>query len=165
MKLNVCFKIFGYLIITPLYSFGQSAPQNVIGSAGDFATSSNYTMAWTLGEVISNLSASGGYLFTNGFHQPDTVFVTGILDFQSETISIYPNPATDQITLNFSSLSEPHIIEIINATGQVINYFSSLLNQIYLNIPLSHLEGGVYLLRILDTNLEVIGYYKIIKTH
>jgi len=49
----------------------QSFSLEVIGSAGTFATSANGSMAWTIGEVMTETYTSADNFFTQGFHQPD----------------------------------------------------------------------------------------------
>ena len=49
----------------------QSFARDVIGSAGTFATSTQGSMEWTIGEVTTETYVNAGYSFTQGFHQPN----------------------------------------------------------------------------------------------
>lgn len=55
----------------------QTISSDVIGAAGTFGTSSQYTMAWTIGEVTIETFAGGNSFLTQGFHQPN--FKDGIV--------------------------------------------------------------------------------------
>lgn len=49
----------------------QSFARFVVGSAGTFATSTQGSMEWTIGEVTTETYVNARYSFTQGFHQPN----------------------------------------------------------------------------------------------
>jgi gliding motility-associated-like protein len=53
------------------YSHGQSLEPTVVSSQGGFYSSPTVTLAWTLGEVISETYSAPNYFLTEGFHQPN----------------------------------------------------------------------------------------------
>lgn len=69
--------ISAMILLLPLWKVGmgnlyaQSFSLEVIGSAGTFATSASGSMAWTIGEVMTETYSSTDNFFTQGFHQPD----------------------------------------------------------------------------------------------
>lgn len=64
-----------FLLITFGTAFGhcysQSLARTVIGSQGDYFSSATVSVAWTVGEVMSETYAAPSYFLTQGFHQPD----------------------------------------------------------------------------------------------
>lgn len=63
-------------------SLAQSLSLEVVGSSGTYATSQYGSMAWTIGEVMTETYPSSEHYFTQGFHQPDTKLLeTEVLDF------------------------------------------------------------------------------------
>lgn len=64
-----------------------------------------------------------------------------------ELIRISPNPASEKIVINLSEPSSISEIELVNISGQVIKRVNNIQFTAELNI--SHLQAGVYYLRIL----------------
>jgi hypothetical protein len=65
---------------------------------------------------------------------------TGITDFESHALSIYPNPANDVLTISLET--EIQSIAILNILGaQVMHAENSKLN-------ISHLTAGIYMIRV-----------------
>lgn len=66
-------KLFQLIIILFIShsGFGQSLARTVIGSQGDYFSSPTVSVAWTVGEVMSETYAPSNYFLTQGFHQPD----------------------------------------------------------------------------------------------
>jgi gliding motility-associated-like protein len=59
----------------------QSVSRSIVSSTGDFATFSEGSMSWTIGEVsIDTYTSPFGYM-TQGFHQPDKVEAPVLIDF------------------------------------------------------------------------------------
>jgi hypothetical protein len=74
----------------------------------------------------------------------------------TNTIEVYPNPASDHILINTGDYStmNGYTIKIINVLSQVV--FQNLVNQQLFNISLSGWSHGTYLLEILDGSNAVI---------
>jgi len=73
---------------------------------------------------------------------------SGLTENNSLDFEIYPNPAQYQLTIKSEELIER--IEIYSLIGQRIMTKNCLLNEI--NIELSNIESGSYLIRVFDTN-------------
>jgi len=69
--------------------------------------------------------------------------VTGITDFESEGISIYPNPASNILTIETPIQS---IIEISNIEGQLIKTFATTTAKT--NLVISEFSNGVYTVEV-----------------
>jgi len=70
-------------------------------------------------------------------------FDSGVNDFQIKSLSIYPNPANDKLSIN---IEEKATLEIINVQGQIVD--TKNLTEKSNNLDLSNLVSGVYTLRI-----------------
>ena len=57
--------------LTLNYCMAQSLDRSVIGSQGDYFWTPSVSIAWTVGEVMSETYALPNYFLTQGFHQPD----------------------------------------------------------------------------------------------
>ncbi len=75
------------------------------------------------------------------------VLVTGTEEIMSQNISLYPNPAQDQINIVCPAQST---LVLTNVTGQIINTIQNTKNQEVVNV--SDLANGVYFVRIFNNN-------------
>ncbi len=95
------------------------------------------------------------------------VINTGILSFNpptyQNTVTIYPNPANDQITIDCGNLANVSgwSIKISNILGQEV--FNSPMNTQQYVVPLNSWTGqGVYFVRIYDASNNLVNTKKII---
>jgi hypothetical protein len=65
-------------------------------------------------------------------------------------LNIYPNPATDQLCIEYKPLSEKASYIIFDLYGRQVN--KGVLKSAKTNIAISNLSKGLYLLRIIDGN-------------
>ena len=79
---------------------------------------------------------------------------TGIVTMD-ENLSIYPNPATDQITIN--STDNVQRVEIYNMQGQLVKAETGAVN----NISVKDLANGMYTLKLTTDNGTSV--HKIVK--
>ena len=91
----------------------------------------------------------------------DKTFPTAIyVGNKSNLISVYPNPAKDNLNVDFSGLPKTETtIELTNMLGQLV-YKTQALNQV-VNINTSQLESGVYMLTV-KQNDTVSAFKKVV---
>ncbi|MAW95006.1 MULTISPECIES: YCF48-related protein [unclassified Leeuwenhoekiella] len=84
-------------------------------------------------------------------------YTTGKLslsDFDLEQqLSVYPNPATNGITIKSNSLEEVNSIELYNTLGQRV-YRKKVVNNSDLEVDVSTFRNGVYFLKVKFQNAE-----------
>ncbi|MFM1999010.1 MAG: hypothetical protein RL204_957, partial [Bacteroidota bacterium] len=69
-------------------------------------------------------------------------------ELSDASFGMYPNPASDNITLNFEGLSyEPSTVKITNAIGQTV-HFETLVNNNQKSISTERFENGVYFIAL-----------------
>jgi hypothetical protein len=95
------------------------------------------------------------------------VINTGLLSFNpptyNNTITIYPNPANDHITIDCGNLANVSgwTIKIVNTLGQEV--FSGAMNTQQYVVPLNSWSGqGVYFVKIYDASNNLLNTKKII---
>jgi hypothetical protein len=95
------------------------------------------------------------------------VINTGVLSYNpptyQNTVTVYPNPANDQITIDCGNLANVSgwSIKITNMLGQEV--FNQLMNTQQYVVPLNTWTGqGMYFVKILNAQNEVINIKKII---
>jgi hypothetical protein len=81
---------------------------------------------------------------------------------ENQNIQIYPNPTNSTITINIKANASVngYKVEINNLLGQTV--YVSTMNTTKKTIDLSTLENGVYFVKILDENSNVIDIQKVI---
>jgi hypothetical protein len=96
-----------------------------------------------------------GYIGTGGngtlsyqdFWEYNPSGTTGITEVAKENIFVYPNPATDIITLNFNKRNNADLtLNIYNITGELVSSETLLQNQQQINI--GEISNGIYLVEI-----------------
>ncbi len=95
------------------------------------------------------------------------VINTGVLSFNpvtyNNTVTIYPNPANDHITIDCGNLANVSgwTIKIVNTLGQEV--FSGAMNTQQYVVPLNSWSGqGVYFVKIYDASNNLMNTKKII---
>jgi len=83
----------------------------------------------------------------------------GIIELQSSQITVYPNPATGEITIETSASLTQTQLSIMNVNGQQL--ITLIVTGPKTQIDISRLPGGVYFVRI--TNDKMLEFEKFIK--
>jgi len=129
------------------FGFSQTLSPEVLGSAGEFAINGNFSLSWTIGEVVVSTQTNGQNTLTQGFQQPDSLSNTGIETlFGNLKVSIYPNPASRFVKIVFAETpSKPVTLNIVNAMGEVLKTIN--LVDMTTEIALGEFVPGLYLLQ------------------
>jgi carboxypeptidase T len=72
---------------------------------------------------------------------------TSSLDELNYELQVFPNPATDEITVLLGENGQVHL-SLVDLTGKILLEHEGTLTEGRLNIPLDSIESGIYLLRI-----------------
>lgn len=74
-----------------------------------------------------------------------TVTSIGLTEFESQQLSVYPNPSNGRFTVS-SNLSQPVSIEIVDATGRLISSYPNITNG-KTEIEIENVSSGIYFIR------------------
>ena len=156
-------------IISLLFLFGNIQAQysniaEVFSSGGGESSGGIYSNFGVMGETYVNSSATGGNYNTSiGFlYASDTETGIDDLNFNNEDISIFPNPANKIINIEFKSQQiKSYDAEIYNIQGKLI--FMKQYKSNSINIDISDLSKGIYLLKLKDKTGSIIQTKKIVK--
>ena len=84
----------------------------------------------------------------------------GIEEINTNSVSVYPNPASHSLSINFNSEdNSSKEIFILDITGKI--FYNSTTSATSENLNVSFLQNGVYILKIGDKNKE--STFKFIK--
>lgn len=80
---------------------------------------------------------------------------------EQRSISVYPNPTVGNIQIDFGNLEESVEFQIYDSQGKILLTGNS--SESILEVPLSDLGPGIYHLRIIDHDMEVLLHERIVK--
>ncbi|MES2765466.1 MAG: T9SS type A sorting domain-containing protein [Bacteroidota bacterium] len=141
---------------------------DVISSAGETsAITPELILSWTLGESVVETYSDGEMLLVQGFHQP-VIKITAIKITENKAlVSVFPNPAVDQININLQMPTFPANTESIKAElrdiGGRLVYEAKFEGSIH-KIDVHLLSNGAYILTLTTAEKGTfIGSYKVEK--
>jgi len=76
-----------------------------------------------------------------------------------QKLSVYPDPATNNITIETSGTTKESVLAIVNVAGQEL--FTSQITRPRTQLDITSLPAGVYFLRLTSEKTMAVG--KIIK--
>lgn len=158
------------LFVTLSASAQVSLERQVIGSTGNFSTSSTMQLSSTVGEAVTQTLISGTLVLTQGFQQADrNYWQTGTEDLLELVVSyeVFPNPTSDLLTVRLESEKLVQLqLQLFDLSGKKLAGFEKQLSgqgQLESQFSLSSLSEGIYLLTFLDAEGQVLISHKIRK--
>ena len=80
-------------------------------------------------------------------------FPTGIQEQKAQGLSVFPNPATTDLTVDFNQFeSHEKSLEVYDAQGKMVKSFQTLQNRVTLNI--GDYPAGIYLVKVRSVNFD-----------
>jgi len=73
-------------------------------------------------------------------------------EFGRKNVSVYPNPITNVVNLNFSAMDFPLTVDIFNTAGQLVSHQLLKDNPVHISIDMSSLPSGIYYMTTKDSN-------------
>lgn len=166
MKMKMA--LFSISIGISLNAAAQQNFRSVISAAGGADKSDNIELEWTLGEVATETLTDINSLYTQGFHQPvlsaEKIKSKPQLISALKNISIFPNPASGIINIQFGFTSDEKLFVILyDLYGQELLRKENPAGSTLLQLNLSKYAHGTYLLKIQNSTGSDFSNYKIIK--
>lgn len=98
------------------------------------------------------------YFDTDGTAEKSTVEQVAVLAEVAKKIMLYPNPAKDNLTVEFlQPTEEPRQVSIYNTTGQLIQQQSVLATETVLSLDLTNLQPAIYWVLIQNENGKTVS--------
>lgn len=146
-----------------LSGFASLKAQNGAVSSGGDASGSGGSVSYSIGQVDHITANGSGATITQGLQQPYEIYV--ITGFEAAgielTASVYPNPASEQVTVYLKDLSSPDLGYILSdAKGKLIK--QNKLSNAETVIPMAELSKASYFITVMNGK-DVIKTFKIIK--
>ena len=137
--------------------------QNGAIAGGGNATNLTGSFSYSVGQIVNSFSTGANGSVAEGLQQPFEIWTLGTDNFPNIVLemSVYPNPATSNITLVISDLiSENLYFQLVDVTGKQISE-TKILNK-ETQISLENLNASIYFL-IVNNQMKTIKTFKIIK--
>lgn len=153
------------MLITMLFVLSaeaQQIKQDVVASAGGYNVSGGISISWTLGETIIPTFRNGDLVLTHGFQQQ--LIITAVEEnFQILVhVTIYPNPASDIINIQFEIPAEGDILLfLLDSQGKLVKTDRIGAGTTNKKIDMQDFAAGIYYLRM--TKGKLANVYKVVK--
>ena len=141
-KISICICLF-------IISFTNA--QNTITTTGSDFSGDNFSISYTVGQLkvntIDNVNSSPLILdFLQGVQYGFDVY--DCRDYNSISFSVYPNPASDIVSITFSlNETAPNSLKIINVLGQEIKRIV-LTSSDEVSLKTSQIPHGLYFIQV-----------------
>ncbi|NTW32608.1 MAG: T9SS type A sorting domain-containing protein [Bacteroidetes bacterium] len=147
--------IMGVILTTSIFS--QTLSPTVVASSGGYFVSGSSTLSFTVAEMtMIQTFSSHSNILTQGFQQPyDLAVSITEPQYNSEGISVYPNPTTGYFTLSYSNNdNSTSNIKLYNLVGQVVlnKQVSSMDGFNKVNFDISKFRQGIYMIELTKTS-------------
>lgn len=148
-----------YLIIL-LFLTQLAYSQSLVSIAGQSFSNTNYSLDWSLGEVIIDTYTNQEYIITQGFHQTKLT-VVGLNEKYCEgnDFNVFPNPVDESLTINCLRKETAFSWFLFDETGKSIDLKEQINFQ--QNIDFQQFNPGIYILKIISENKTF--QFKIVK--
>jgi len=115
----------------------------------------NVLLDFKINERINyNYNAGQSVLYNRIKYYYSDVNITGIEKTINQEVCVYPNPASDFITINFSRINEPAILEFYDSQGKMVMIDDLLPGK---QISVKHLQRGFYIYKLSFQNTVETG--------
>lgn len=127
-------------------NFAQVLTPQVLSTAGTSFINGSNVLDCTLGEPVTATLNNGTNMMSQGFHQND-MLITAIDEVQNNDITLFPNPTSDVVQIQFAKANETNVIELYTVEGKLISS-QSVNSSIVSQVDMSNYSNGTYFLKI-----------------
>ncbi len=143
------------------YTIAQELNPSVISSGGETFTASDYTLDFTIGEIVTETYSEHGLMLTQGFLQgKEGETAINEQTINAGDIDVYPNPSNDMVYIMYKGKDKPTSVEIVDIQGCMVH--SAQFNNNPMAVSLKQLNPGLYVLRLIFPDHNFVNK-KIIK--
>lgn len=154
------------ILITQIALIAQTITPEVISSGGGVFSNSNYSISYTIGELITPTVETSSTIITQGFQQPEEMFVSvPEKNTQVNLYRVFPNPFSNDLKISFLSSNYDVEVVVYDILGQAIGfplYLQGTGNQPEI-LNTAHLKSGVYIIQVIDRTGKGTAEFKLTK--
>jgi len=146
-------------------TFVNAQNQEVIGSAGDYNTTNDVQVSWTVGEASTETYSNTNNTVTQGFHQTKltvTQIKEKLVKNNNFSLKVYPNPTVDYVNIEITTESTKELsYELNDNAGKLL--LKSKFNDKFEKIDFGIYQPSIYYLRVYSNDGSFTDTYRIIK--
>jgi len=148
------------IVILITFTFSIKAQDNINSSGADI-TSDEGSISYSIGQTVYNTNTGTNGSISEGVQQPYEISVVSGIEEKDITLSVsaYPNPTTDYLTLELIEFENTNF-QLININGKILQ--NEPIRNSYTRINMSNLINGLYFVKVIQNEIE-IKVFKIIK--
>lgn len=159
--------LFSLSFLISFFASGQKLEPELISSQGGIIEGEKMNLQWTLGETVIETAFTGNGIVSQGFIQPNSIQVFSVNLFESNVnkFRVSPNPSTSVLNIENldADISKAQLL-LNDSKGNEISV-EIVENGIHIKrLDLSNLQGGLYVLTILDIDGSIESH-RIIKVN
>lgn len=122
-------------------------------SYGDGMDAGYGSGSYTVTDGSANVLVTGGVftdVATGKFKSGSGGSTGGINELTNESFKVFPNPASDKLTVSFDAENADYTIAVLDLTGRTVvsNNYSNLAGSQEISVPVSDLSTGNYIVKI-----------------
>lgn len=153
-----------FLLLISAVCFSTAEAQEATVVSGGNAVGSGGSVSYSVGQISYQTQDSSSGVVTEGVQQPYEIFeVEAIEDAVGISLSVYPNPATDFLTLEVNDCDFPSLrFRLSDIQGKVL--LEEEITQSRSDISMENLSATTYFLTVLGRN-GIVKTFKIIKNN
>jgi len=140
----------------------QALSSEVVATTGTSFSSPTETLDFTIGEMMSSSLANGDVILTQGFHQPEILFVSIEKPDPEISFSLFPNPTERFITIE-SAQEDMLQVRIYDSVGKNVETTAFFRKKI--TIDLQTLISGYYIMAISNASGKHLISYSFLKSN
>lgn len=157
--------ISGFVLLQSFVS-AQSIKPSVVSSGGGYFKNTEYSISYTIGELVTPTIESGSSTITQGFQQPTETSVSVAENIaKTDLFSVYPNPFSDELRIDVKTGGYSMDVMIYDLVGRQIGVTKNLYANVgeTATIDTQHLTTGVYIIRLVNTERFTSSEFKVTK--
>ncbi|PCI93223.1 MAG: hypothetical protein COB15_16755 [Flavobacteriales bacterium] len=138
---------------------GLHAQESINGSGGE-ATGTGGTASYSVGQIVYTTATGTNGSVAQGVQQPFEIYAVGVSEIKMDiSLSIYPNPTTNYLTLKTDDNANLSY-QLIDLQGKVIE--NKKVTTITSTIKMDALPKAIYFLNVTRSN-QIVKTFKVIK--
>lgn len=152
------------LLLISFFWLVLAQAQESVNASGGNATGSGGTVSYSVGQVIYTTNTGSTGTVAQGVQHAYEIYSIGIKETTLDiSLSIYPNPTANNITLQISNYSSENInYQLNDMQGKLLS--SRQITTQQTQIDISNLPPATYFVHIINEENKRIQSFKIIKT-
>lgn len=136
--------------------------QEVVSSGGETQTAAGTEVSWTIGETVTETVATATTVLTQGFQQSGLTVTAASEPISSEfDIKVFPNPASEFVTIQLNKFEKDQNFGLFNATAKLLE--NQIISSETTKVNLKNKPAGTYFLKIQYHSGQPVQTFKIVK--